>query len=67
MISPASRRLVDAAPDLERLADVPLNVVCFRYRAGRLGRVTRALNDINRRLGEALLDDGRVFAGIDRL
>ncbi|HEV3399390.1 MAG TPA: pyridoxal-dependent decarboxylase, partial [Actinomycetes bacterium] len=23
---------VDAAPDLERLAEVPLNVVCFRYR-----------------------------------
>ena len=23
--------LVDAAPDLERLAEVPLNVVCFRY------------------------------------
>ena len=24
--------LVDAAPDLERLADVPLNIVCFRVR-----------------------------------
>src|SRR5262249_60890432 len=23
---------VDAEPELERLADVPLNVVCFRYR-----------------------------------
>ena len=23
---------VDAAPDLERLAEVPLNIVCFRYR-----------------------------------
>jgi glutamate/tyrosine decarboxylase-like PLP-dependent enzyme len=52
---------VDAAPDLERLAEVPLNVVCFRYRP--VGLPEPELDDINRRLGEALLDDGRVFAG----
>jgi glutamate/tyrosine decarboxylase-like PLP-dependent enzyme len=52
---------VDAAPDLERLAEVPLNVVCFRYRPD--GLAEPELNDINHRLGEALLDDGRVFAG----
>jgi glutamate/tyrosine decarboxylase-like PLP-dependent enzyme len=52
---------VDAAPDLERLADVPLNVVCFRYRPPDLSEPE--LDDVNRRLGEALLDDGRVFAG----
>jgi glutamate/tyrosine decarboxylase-like PLP-dependent enzyme len=52
---------VDAAPDLERLAEVPLNVVCFRYRPAGLDEP--ALDDVNRRLGEALLDDGRVFAG----
>jgi glutamate/tyrosine decarboxylase-like PLP-dependent enzyme len=52
---------VDAAPDLERLAEVPLNVVCFRYRPA--GLPEPELDDINRRLGEALLDDGRVFAG----
>jgi glutamate/tyrosine decarboxylase-like PLP-dependent enzyme len=52
---------VDAAPDLERLADVPLNVVCFRYRPTGLSEVE--LDDVNRRLGEALLDDGRVYAG----
>jgi glutamate/tyrosine decarboxylase-like PLP-dependent enzyme len=52
---------VDAAPDLERLAEVPLNVVCFRYRPGGLSEPE--LDDVNRRLGEALLDDGRVFAG----
>ena len=28
--------IVDEAPDLERLADVPLNIVCFRYRAARV-------------------------------
>jgi glutamate/tyrosine decarboxylase-like PLP-dependent enzyme len=52
---------VDAAPDLERLAEVPLNVVCFRYRPTGLSEPE--LDDVNRRLGEALLDDGRVFAG----
>jgi glutamate/tyrosine decarboxylase-like PLP-dependent enzyme len=58
--------LVDAAPDLERLAEVPLNVVCFRYRPDGLGEEQlneEQLNDVNRRLGDALLDDGRVFAG----
>jgi glutamate/tyrosine decarboxylase-like PLP-dependent enzyme len=52
---------VDEAPDLERLADVPLNVVCFRYRPPDVAE--DALDAVNRRLGEALLDDGRVFAG----
>jgi glutamate/tyrosine decarboxylase-like PLP-dependent enzyme len=52
---------VDAAPDLERLAEVPLNVVCFRYHPPGLAEPD--LNEVNRRLGEALLDDGRVFAG----
>ena len=52
---------VDAAPDLERLAEVPLNVVCFRYRPDGLSEPE--LDDVNRCLGEALLDDGRVFAG----
>ena len=57
--------LVDATPDLERLADVPLNVVCFRYRPDGAGEELseEQLNDVNRRLGDALLDDGRVFAG----
>ena len=30
--------LVDEAPELERLADVPLNIVCFRYRPRRRAR-----------------------------
>jgi glutamate/tyrosine decarboxylase-like PLP-dependent enzyme len=53
--------VVDAAPDLERLAEVPLNVVCFRYHPD--GRAEPELDDVNRRVSEALLDDGRVFAG----
>src|SRR6185312_11884215 len=59
-----ARRLaeqVDAAPDLERLADVPLNVVCFRYRPA--GVAEDLLDDLNRRLGDAVLADGRVYFG----
>jgi glutamate/tyrosine decarboxylase-like PLP-dependent enzyme len=54
-------RLVDEAPDLERLAEVPLNVVCFRFRPP--GVPEADLDDLNRRLGDALLADGRVIAG----
>jgi len=59
-----ARRLaaqVDAEPDLERLADVPLNVVCFRYRGS--GVPEAELNELNHRLGQAVLDDGRVYFG----
>jgi glutamate/tyrosine decarboxylase-like PLP-dependent enzyme len=52
---------VDAAPELERLADVPLNVVCFRARPPGLGE--ERLDAFNQRLGQALLADGRVYAG----
>lgn len=54
-------RLVDDDPVLERLADVPLNIVCFRFNPG--GRSEDQLNVLNRRLGEAILEDGRFFAG----
>jgi glutamate/tyrosine decarboxylase-like PLP-dependent enzyme len=53
--------LVDEAPDLERLADVPLCIVCFRARPP--GVPDAALDGLNKRLGEALIADGRVFAG----
>jgi glutamate/tyrosine decarboxylase-like PLP-dependent enzyme len=52
---------VDAAPDLERLADVHLNVVCFRYHPPDVPEAE--LNDLNRRLGELILADGRVYFG----
>ena len=54
-------RRVDEAPDLERLADVPLCIVCFRVRPP--GVPEGELDDLNRRVGAALLTDGRVFAG----
>jgi glutamate/tyrosine decarboxylase-like PLP-dependent enzyme len=54
-------RRIDAEPDFERLAEVPLNIVCFRWRPP--GVPVEDLDDLNRRLGEALLQDGRVSAG----
>jgi glutamate/tyrosine decarboxylase-like PLP-dependent enzyme len=52
---------VDSEPDLERLADSPLNIVCFRYRPNH--RDEETLNKLNARLGEAVLEDGRVYVG----
>jgi len=52
---------VDAAADLERLADVPLNIVCFRFRPP--GVPEAQLNELNRRLGALVLEDGRVYFG----
>jgi glutamate/tyrosine decarboxylase-like PLP-dependent enzyme len=54
-------RQVDEAPDLERLAEVPLNIVCFRYRPP--GVPDEELDELNRRLGEDVLADGRVYVG----
>ena len=54
-------RQVDEAPDLERLAEVPLNVVCFRFHPS--GVPEAALDELNRKLGEMVLDDGRVYFG----
>ncbi len=52
---------VDEADDLERLAEVPLNIVCFRYHPP--GAKEAELDDLNSKLGEAVLKDGRVFVG----
>ncbi len=52
---------VDSAPELERLADVPLNIVCFR--AHPAGLREEELNGFNERLGAAVRADGRVFVG----
>jgi glutamate/tyrosine decarboxylase-like PLP-dependent enzyme len=55
---------VDEAPDLERLADVPLNVVCFRYHPP--GVSEEALDELNARIGREILHDGRVYVGTTR-
>ena len=47
---------VEASPELELLAPVPLNVVNFRYRTGVLGEA--ALNDLNARILIALQERG---------
>ena len=52
---------IDASHELERLADVPLNIVCFR--AHPPGFSEERLNELNARLGDALRADGRVFVG----
>ena len=54
-------RQVDAASDLERLADTQLNVVCFRYRPREVPESD--LDEFNRRLGAMVLEDGRVYFG----
>ena len=53
---------VDAADDLERLAEVRLNIVCFRVHPRGLDDAAR-LDDLNRRIGEGVLRDGRVYFG----
>ena len=55
---------IDASPDLERLADVGLNIVCFRFRPD--GVAEDRLDDLNARVGAAVLADGRVAFGTTR-
>jgi glutamate/tyrosine decarboxylase-like PLP-dependent enzyme len=57
--------LIDAAPDLERLAEVPLCIVCFRYRPEGWPDGGRAdeLDALNTKLGDALKEDGRFWVG----
>ncbi len=56
---------VDAAPDLEGMAEVKLNVVAFRFNPGGLD--DEALDALNSRLGAAVLDDGRFLVGTSKL
>jgi glutamate/tyrosine decarboxylase-like PLP-dependent enzyme len=55
---------VDASPQLERLGEVPLNIVCFRFRPPAVDE--SELDELNARIGRALLADGRVYVGTTR-
>jgi glutamate/tyrosine decarboxylase-like PLP-dependent enzyme len=55
---------VDEADDFELLAPAPLNVVCFRYRPA--GVTGGELDELNLRIGRAVLQDGRVYVGTTR-
>ncbi|MFD7660539.1 pyridoxal phosphate-dependent decarboxylase family protein [Actinosynnema sp. NPDC059797] len=54
-------RRIAESPDLELLAPVTVFVVCFRFRPP--GVPGEELDGLNRRLGEELVADGRVYAG----
>ena len=59
-----AKRLADqigASSDFELLAEPRLNVVCFRYRPA--GIPENELDQINRRLGQAIIADGTVYFG----
>ena len=51
--------LIDESNDLELLAPVNLNIVCFRYRPSGMSEEER--DDFNRRAVAAIQRDGRAF------
>jgi glutamate/tyrosine decarboxylase-like PLP-dependent enzyme len=55
-------RRVEEADDLELLAEVPLNIVSFRLHPSGIDDEAE-LDDLNRRVGEEILTDGRVYVG----
>jgi glutamate/tyrosine decarboxylase-like PLP-dependent enzyme len=57
-------RAVEVADEFELLAPAPLNIVCFRYRPPGLSEVH--LDELNLRIGRAILRDGRVYVGTTR-
>ena len=53
--------LIDAAPDLERLAPVDLSIVCFRYVPRGLAADAARIDALNKRLMEQVQADGAAF------
>lgn len=53
---------VSSAPELELLRDPVLNVVAFRVHPPGVDDQA-ALDDLNRRIGAAVIEDGRVYVG----
>ncbi|HSM68445.1 MAG TPA: aminotransferase class V-fold PLP-dependent enzyme [Xanthomonadales bacterium] len=52
-------------PELELMADVPLNIVAFRYNSG--GQTDPQLDRLNQALGQAVIRDGRFLVGTSKL
>jgi glutamate/tyrosine decarboxylase-like PLP-dependent enzyme len=52
---------VEAAAELELLAPVKLNVICFRLHPPDFDEA--GLDELNRRIGAAVIEDGRVYFG----
>ena len=50
---------------LELMADVPLNIVAFRYNPG--GVDDKQLDHLNDQLGDLLLEDGRFLVGTSKI
>ncbi|MDH4109050.1 MAG: pyridoxal-dependent decarboxylase [Gammaproteobacteria bacterium] len=57
--------VVRATPGLELMNDPKLNIVSFRYNPG--GLADAELDELNRRLGQAVLDDGRFLVGTSKM
>ncbi|MGA9573777.1 MAG: aminotransferase class V-fold PLP-dependent enzyme [Lysobacterales bacterium] len=50
---------------LELMAKVPLNIVAFRFNPGGLSE--QQLDELNQRLGDTIIEDGRFLAGTSRI
>jgi len=50
---------------LELMADVTFNIVAFRFNPGGLDN--QQLDDLNQRLGETIIEDGRFMAGTSKI
>jgi len=55
---------VDDEPELERLAETKLNIICFRVHPPGFDQAE--LDELNTALGRDVLEDGRVFFGTTR-
>jgi aromatic-L-amino-acid decarboxylase len=58
---------VDADPAFERLAPVPMSVVCFRARPAAIAEAPAALDALNERLLQELNAGGQIFLSHTRL
>ena len=58
-------RVVRDTPELELMNDPQLNIVAFRYNPGGLS--DDVLDELNDRLGDLVIDDGRFLVGTSRI